>query len=445
MVRKLLVLYINFILFTTPSAGQRSSSDHTCGYLRSQYINATLQYKSGGCCGKPDSTIVLPEVDITGYRLPTMSRSNLTFNEHCSLYKGKLEDTDLINGTHLPITGYNTFGTCKYNNVTDKYGIVWCPMPGSFTFDGKCYSVAMFFALGQCYTQCTLKMTYQGQTETNFLRSATCDCSSPHEKHSFHMEFTLPPRAPDTGATVQLDIVKTCDKYDVDSCPSKCYNDTTSNKCTMPALTVSNGNDEFVLDTGSARSILRSCETVGLTHSTTNTTSSFVGGAQNEYPANGSTVLLGAKLIPFCNKNLPPGDSDGLIGMALGTDKTRALHAVMNNFPGKRRFVMDEAKGTVCIGSECEMRDDISTQKLIDICGKDKLCPPLVYPATIDPYSNKTVVLDSGSTYSRSLAIYAPNDACLAGYNDIEYLAIDYDTREVAYVLKPHSLCSEAI
>ena len=145
--------------------------------------------------------------------LPTTSRSNVTFNEICSQYNGTIENANLIpNGTHLPIPGYNTFGTCKYNKVTYKYGMYderswhWCPMPGSFTFDGKCYSAAMLFAPSECgwYAQCTLNTTYQAQTYENqtdtFLRSATCDCSSPHEEHSFNMEFTLPPRTPDTGA-----------------------------------------------------------------------------------------------------------------------------------------------------------------------------------------------------------------------------------------------------
>ena len=66
MLRKRLVLYINFILFAT-SLGQRSSSNRTCGYLRSQYTDAAVQNQPGGCCGKASDALVAPDNDITGY------------------------------------------------------------------------------------------------------------------------------------------------------------------------------------------------------------------------------------------------------------------------------------------------------------------------------------------------------------------------------------------
>ena len=136
MVRKLLVLYINFILFTTPSAGQRSSSDHTCGYLRSQYRNATLQNESGGCCGKPDSTIVLvlPEVDITGYGICGKQTINMTMGWQWTQYPAPLNVSRVLSVVK-EFTGKNAIVWSL--NGTRMFGFVI----GDITNDGTTIGV----------------------------------------------------------------------------------------------------------------------------------------------------------------------------------------------------------------------------------------------------------------------------------------------------------------
>ena len=119
MVRKL--LYINFILFTTPSAGQRSWSNHTCGYLRTQYRKATLQNESEGCCGKPDSTIVLPEVDITGYGICGKQTINMTRGWQWTQYPAPLNVSRVLS-VDTGFTGKNAIVWSA--NGTQMFGFV---------------------------------------------------------------------------------------------------------------------------------------------------------------------------------------------------------------------------------------------------------------------------------------------------------------------------------
>ena len=112
MLRKLLVLYINFILFTTPSVGQRSSSNRTCGYLRSQYTNAAVQNQSGGCCGKASDVLVAPDVDITGYGYCHTHSINMTAGWRWTQYPSPLKITQ------TPVVDPGFIG---------KNAIVWYP------------------------------------------------------------------------------------------------------------------------------------------------------------------------------------------------------------------------------------------------------------------------------------------------------------------------------
>ena len=105
----------------------------------------------------------------------------------------------------------------------------------------------------------------------------------------------------------------------------------------------------------------------------------------------------------------------------------------MNNVPsGSRRLVLDKDAGTVCIGcnvSETDWEPISNISGILDFVAVES--------------GDSIMVLDTGSTFTSKVS----DSVCLVGYEDIDYLNVDYDRKRVRYVIDTehvNSVCSKA-
>lgn len=237
-----------------------------------------------------------------------------------------------------------------------------------------------------------------------------------------------------------------CSPYDRWRCPSSCA--AVGGKCMLPALTVRSegGGKRFALDTGSSRSLLRDCSSFGLKGegSGKGRESHFLGGAQKISVADKEARVLSSIVRPYCEpEGMPDADMDGLIGIAPSTNGKEGSHSFMNSFPaGERKFVMQkrgEGGGYVCVGKDCltgigEEKEDAFFPSPCSRSGCD-LSLPFMYPSVVR--QGKLLFLDTGSTATQKIGknFTFPLQGCVVGYNDMDYLSLDYDHGKVTYTL----------
>jgi len=91
----------------------------------------------------------------------------------------------------------------------------------------------------------------------------------------------------------------------------------------------------------------------------------------------------------------------------------------MENIPkGSRRIKIDRYAGTTCIGCDGE---EEAWEPMLDL-------PTSVKFIALESEYGKTV-LDTGSTFTSKVS----DTLCLVGFEDINYLHVDYDRNRVSY------------
>lgn len=241
-----------------------------------------------------------------------------------------------------------------------------------------------------------------------------------------------------------------CTSLDVDTCRKSSKCSLVKNKCYEPALTVKDENNTYVIDTGSQETILgknhEMCSQANHAHKHYELIQHFGGSSVGIFNAE-ETCVLGVKYQPMCSIGTKQGknigtlnklDHDGLVGTIDVTNKYESIvkrndsHSIIMNELKPKIVTMDKAQGTFCIGDGCNESDS----KGYPMHQMKKLNTPLRYPLV--DINGKGHILDTGSTISGRLN----ENLCLVGYNDINYLHIDYDSNQLSFKLSNDNPCN---
>lgn len=224
-----------------------------------------------------------------------------------------------------------------------------------------------------------------------------------------------------TPRVFQID--DTCKTQSQDGCTDTCVWDKSSSKCVPAGLFVRDTNGaEYTLDTGSSIAALSNtyCKAKGIQTQGTTIVRNY-GSFQDvkDTPTQHPVHILGQLMQPTCSTVHLPETPDALIGAAPTTNTTIQPHSLMENIPeGSRRIKIDRRSGTTCIGCN---GDEETWEPMLDLSTSVKFI-------ALESAYGKTV-LDTGSTFTSKVS----DNLCLVGYEDINYLHVDYDNNRVSY------------
>ena len=215
----------------------------------------------------------------------------------------------------------------------------------------------------------------------------------------------------------------TCSTQSQDGCTNTCVWDRSSSKCVPAGLFVRDTNGaEYTLDTGSSIAALSNtyCKSKGIeTHGTTIVRNYGSFQDVKDTPTRHPVHILGQLMQPTCSSVHLPDTPDALIGAAPTTNTSVRPHSLMENIPkGSRRIKIDRYAGTTCIGCDGE---EEAWEPMLDL-------PTSVKFIALESEYGKTV-LDTGSTFTSKVS----DTLCLVGFEDINYLHVDYDRNRVSY------------
>lgn len=214
-------------------------------------------------------------------------------------------------------------------------------------------------------------------------------------------------------------------------------------KCLEPALTVQDGSKTYVIDTGSQETILGKnhdmCRQANQSNEHYEYVQRFVASSVGVFDA-GTTTILGVDFRPMCSIGtvqedhvgvLTALDHDGLVGVIDVRDgEERGTPGIIMNKVRPKTMTIDKAAGTFCLGGGCSGSKRYPVHEM-----KQPEDASLRYPLV--DINGKGHILDTGSTISNKMS----ERMCLVGYNDIDYMHVDYDSNQLSFKLSTENPC----
>ena len=246
-----------------------------------------------------------------------------------------------------------------------------------------------------------------------------------------------PPSPPGTFFKIQ----NPCKGQSGDDCENNelCVWHKQNSKCVPAGLFLKDTNDaEYTLDTGSSIASFSNiyCEQEDIATSGIPITRNYgsfkdVIDTPTKYPRK----VLGTMMHPTCSSvHLAETPKyGGLVGASTTRNQQVAYHSLMDAIPeNDRRLIVNKQKGTVCIGEGCRDSRIRPAKQWHPFVRASKTTDFIA----VESYNGTTNILDTGSTFTSKVS----DDLCLVGYDDIDYLNVDYDNKQVDYIINTQNV-----